>query len=55
MTLKNNGLVIKDRDRGWIMQIARATSDRLVRGLVAAVTPSILAWAAIVLLARHFL
>ncbi len=39
------------------MQVARATSVRtsesLVRGLAAAVPPSILAWGAILLLARQ--
>lgn len=37
------------------MQVARATSDSLVRGLAAAVPLSILVWAIIVVMARHFL
>ena len=35
------------------MQVARATSDSLFRGLAAAVPPSIVAWAAIVIVARQ--
>lgn len=53
MTLKISAIARKEQVRGCMMQVARtASTDSLFRGLTAAVLPSLVAWAMILLLAR---